>query len=168
MTDAPVPTGAPVPQPPSYQTQTAPLPNKPPFTVSVTLLPKQISLKGALLVALVAAVDVDCTFTLKEHDVVPLMLSAEQLTAVVPDGNVLPDAGIHVIEGAGKLGDDALNVTTGLHVVISAGHEMLNAFASPVSNSLNVVRPVACVLVAVTVPVTVAVQVEGPSNFRTT
>jgi len=119
-------------------------------------------------VALLAAVDDVCTFTLKLQDDDPLILSAEQFTIVVPWGKVLPDEGVHVIKGEGWLGELALNVTTGLQVVISPGQEIDNAFGSPTSNSLKEVRPVACVLVDVTVPVVVAIQFDGKSNFLTT
>ena len=96
------------------------------------------------------------------------MLSAVQFTTVVPVAKVLPDEGVHETEGVGWLGELALYVTTGLQVTISAGHVMLTAFASPTSNSLKEISPVACTLVEVTVPVVVAVQVEGELNFLTT
>ncbi len=55
--EGPVPMLDPLPQPPAYQTQTAPEPSWPPWTVSVVLLLLQTSLKGALLVTDAGVVD---------------------------------------------------------------------------------------------------------------
>ncbi len=53
----PLPTEAPVPQPPSYQTHEAPVPSEPPLAVSVKFPPIQIWPYNALLVAEVAAAE---------------------------------------------------------------------------------------------------------------
>jgi hypothetical protein len=100
----PLPITLPVPHPPSYQFHTAPVPNEPPDTVSATLPPRQTWLLAALLEApegSVEGIHPPVTVTLNVHEDDPQELVAEHVTTVVPEANVLPEAGEHDTEGAG-------------------------------------------------------------------
>ncbi len=80
----------------------------------------------------------DVTVTLKEHVAgLPIPLLAVQLTLVVPTGNELPEAGVHVTVGAGVPLAFTVKLTTGEHppwsilTVMFAG-QLMTGGASPV------------------------------------
>jgi hypothetical protein len=89
--EAPVPITPPVPQFPSYQIQFAPVPNDPPLTFRVMLLPRQTWLE--LLLAPEGAEELVLIVTLNEQLDVPHTLDAVHVTVVVPVTKVEPDAG---------------------------------------------------------------------------
>ena len=63
------------------------------------------------------------TVTLNEHDELPQLFVAVQVTKVVPVLNVLPDAGEQITGGTGEpVADGVAKVTTGLQVVMFPGH----------------------------------------------
>ena len=166
--EAPVPTEAPLPQPPSYHTQLAPVPKEPPFAVSVTLPGLHTCPYKALLVALVAATEGVCTLTLNEQEEELQELVAVQVTDVVPVANVLPEAGVHVTTAAGLPVDEGVaKVTTGLQVVMSAGQAPITGLSLMVTVNEHASLPQEFVAVHVTVVVPVT-NVEPEAGEQVT
>ena len=70
------------------------------------------------------------TYTLNEQDELLQSLVAVHVTTVFPALNVLPDAGEQTTVGVGSpVAVGVANVTTGLHVVMSEGHEPMTGAA---------------------------------------
>ena len=108
-----------------------------------------------MLAALTGFVEVVLTITLKEQLDVPHAFTAVHVTVVDPTGNVLPDAGLHITEGAGVPVTAGVNVTTRLQVDMSEGQVMTGlSLMVTLNEQLEVPQALVAVHVTVVVPVT--------------
>ena len=91
------------------------------------------------------------------HEELPHELDAVQVTVVVPSANVLPEAGAHDTVGVGvPVAVGVEKVTTGLQVVMFAGHALITGASLIVTLKEQLEDPQELVAVQVTLVVPVA------------
>ena len=86
-----------------------------------------------MLVAPAGSADPAFTLMLKEQDELPQLFDASQVTTVRPDGNVLPEAGVHVTTGDVPEDVGSVKNTVSSHELISAGHAPMTGLALTVT-----------------------------------
>jgi hypothetical protein len=91
------------------------------------------------------------------HVELPQEFVAVHVTVVAPAGNVEPDGGEQLTVGAGvPVAVGSVHIATGLHCVMSAGHEPITALSFIVTLNVHVDVPQVFVAVHVTNVVPVA------------